>query len=184
MMYLSLFWEFFKVGLFAVGGGMATIPFLMDMSTRTGWFTTGDLADMIAVSESTPGPIGVNMATYVGYETGGILGALSSTVGLIAPSIVIILVIAKLLLKFHENPLVKTTFSYLRPAVIGTIRSGSPDLCGKQRAYGFVLCSLHSNARRNAQVQEHPSCGVDWPWSGVWTSLPVKIPTKDPRTPS
>lgn len=121
MMYLSLFWEFFKVGLFAVGGGMATIPFLMDMSTRTDWFTTGDLADMIAVSESTPGPIGVNMATYVGYETGGILGALSSTVGLIAPSIVIILVIAKLLLKFHENPLVKTTFSYLRPAVIGLI---------------------------------------------------------------
>lgn len=121
MMYLSLFWEFFKVGLFAVGGGMATIPFLMDMSTRTGWFTTSELADMIAVSESTPGPMGVNMATYVGYGTGGVLGALSATVGLIAPSVLIILVIARLLLKFHENPLVKTTFSYLRPAVIGLI---------------------------------------------------------------
>lgn len=121
MIYLGLFWEFFKVGLFAVGGGMATIPFLMDMSVRTGWFTTSELADMIAVSESTPGPMGVNMATYVGYETAGILGALSSTIGLIAPSVVIILVIARLLLKFHENPLVKTTFSYLRPAVIGLI---------------------------------------------------------------
>ena len=121
MIYLGLFWEFFKVGFFAVGGGMATIPFLMDMSVRTGWFTTSELADMIAVSESTPGPMGVNMATYVGYETAGILGALSSTIGLIAPSVVIILVIARLLLKFHENPLVKTTFSYLRPAVIGLI---------------------------------------------------------------
>lgn len=121
MMYLGLFWEFFKVGLFAVGGGMATIPFLMDMSARTGWFTTGELADMIAVSESTPGPMGVNMATYVGFETGGIIGAFSATIGLIAPSVLIILVIARLLLKFHENPLVKTTFSYLRPAVIGLI---------------------------------------------------------------
>ena len=74
MLYLQLFWEFFKTGLFAVGGGLATLPFLQDMADRTGWFTHAQLADMLAVSESTPGPIGVNMATYVGFTTGGIGG--------------------------------------------------------------------------------------------------------------
>ena len=74
MLYLQLFWEFFKTGLFAVGGGLATLPFLQDMAERTGWFTHAQLADMLAVSESTPGPIGVNMATYVGFTTGGIGG--------------------------------------------------------------------------------------------------------------
>lgn len=121
MIYLKLFWEFFKVGLFAIGGGMATIPFLVDMSSRTLWFTTSELANMIAVSESTPGPIGVNMATYVGYEVSGILGGLIATLGLIAPSVIIILIIARLLSKFNEKPIVKTTFTYLRPAVIGLI---------------------------------------------------------------
>ena len=82
MLYLRLFWEFFKTGLFAVGGGMATLPFLYDISDRTGWFTHMQLADMIAVGESTPGPIGVNMATYVGYLTGGVGGAVVATVGL------------------------------------------------------------------------------------------------------
>ena len=76
MLYLQLFWEFFKTGLFAIGGGMATLPFLYDMADKTGWFTRAQLADMIAVSESTPGPIGVNMATYVGYLTKGCLAPL------------------------------------------------------------------------------------------------------------
>ena len=76
MIYLQLFWEFFQTGLFAVGGGMATIPFLYDISDKTGWFTHQDLANMIAVGESTPGPIGVNMATYVGYSSFGIIGGL------------------------------------------------------------------------------------------------------------
>ena len=91
MILLQLFFEFFKTGLFAVGGGMATLPFLYDISARTGWYTTEMLADMIAVSESTPGPIGVNMATYVGFVTAGIPGAIIATLGLITPSIVIIL---------------------------------------------------------------------------------------------
>lgn len=69
MIYLRLFWEFFKTGLFSVGGGLATLPFIYDMSDRTGWFTYQQIADMVAVSESTPGPIGVNTATYVGYIT-------------------------------------------------------------------------------------------------------------------
>ncbi|UQT50584.1 chromate transporter [Flavonifractor plautii] len=77
VIYLQLFFEFFKAGLFAIGGGLATIPFLTDIGQRTGWFTSGELANMIAISESTPGPMGVNMATYVGFHTGGIAGALS-----------------------------------------------------------------------------------------------------------
>ena len=95
MIYLLLFYEYFKTGLFAVGGGMATLPFLYDMSARhPDWFTTSQIADMLAVSESTPGPIGVNMATYVGFQVGGVLGAVIATIGLITPSIIVILIIA------------------------------------------------------------------------------------------
>ena len=86
IIYLKLFWEFFKAGLFAIGGGMATVPFLQEISRKTGWYTAGDLADMIAVSESTPGPIGVNMATYVGYTTAGVPGAVIATIGLVMPA--------------------------------------------------------------------------------------------------
>ena len=92
MIYLRLFFEFCKVGLFAVGGGLATIPFLSDLGSRTGWFTSGQLADMIAVSESTPGPIGVNMATYAGYTAAGVPGGIISTLGLVFPSLIIILI--------------------------------------------------------------------------------------------
>ena len=131
MLYLRLFFEFFKTGLFAVGGGMATIPFLYDMADATGWFTDTDLVNMIAVGESTPGPIGVNMATYVGYVTGfaqggigmGLLGAVIATLGLITPSIIIILIIASFLKSFRNNPLVENTFYGLRPASAGLIAS-------------------------------------------------------------
>ena len=121
MIYLQLFWEFFKTGLFAIGGGMATVPFLFDISARTGWFTASELANMIAVSESTPGPIGINMSTYVGFETAGILGSVIATLGLVVPSIIIIVIIAKILDAFAEKPVVKTVFKYLRPAVIGLL---------------------------------------------------------------
>ena len=121
MIYLQLFWEFFKTGLFAIGGGMATVPFLFDISAKTGWFTASELANMIAISESTPGPIGVNMATYVGFETAGILGGVIATLGLATPSVIIIMLVAKILTRFRDNPLVDTVFRYLRPAVIGLI---------------------------------------------------------------
>ena len=129
MLYLRLFWEFFKTGLFAIGGGMATIPFLYDMSAATGWFTSEDVANMIAVGESTPGPIGVNMATYVGYLTGqgagglsgAILGAAIATVGLITPSIIIILIVAVFLKNFRDNRYVQNAFYGLRPASAGLI---------------------------------------------------------------
>lgn len=121
MIYLQLFWEFFKTGLFALGGGMATVPFLFDISAKTGWFTTAELANMIAISESTPGPIGVNMATYVGYETAGIFGGIIATIGLAMPALIITLLIAKILTRIKDNPIVETVFEYLRPAVIGLI---------------------------------------------------------------
>ncbi len=115
MIYLMLFYEFFKTGLFAVGGGMATLPFLDAMALKTGWFTQAQLVDMIAISESTPGPIGVNMATYVGFTTAGLLGSIIATLGLIAPSIIIILIIAKFLSKFKDSHIVKSIFYSLRP---------------------------------------------------------------------
>ena len=116
MIYLQLFYEFFKTGLFAVGGGLATLPFLYDMADRTGWFTRTQLADMLAVSESTPGPIGVNMATYVGYVTRGIPGAIVSTLGLVTPSVIVILIIAAFLKAFRHNRYVEAAFYGLRPA--------------------------------------------------------------------
>lgn len=116
MLYISLLWEFFKAGLFAVGGGLATLPFMYDISEKTGWFSFMDISNMIAVSESTPGPMGVNMATYVGYMTGGILGGVITTLGLICPSIIIIIIISQFLKKFKESKLVQKIFYGLRPA--------------------------------------------------------------------
>ena len=121
MIYLSLFYEFFMTGLFAVGGGLATIPFLKEMSQKTGWFTLSQLTDMIAVSESTPGPMGVNCATYVGYETAGILGGVIATLGLIAPSIIVRLLISKILEKFRTNKFVDAAFFGLRAASVALI---------------------------------------------------------------
>lgn len=121
MIYLKLFFEFFKTGLFAVGGGMATLPFLYDISARTGWFTPAQLADMIAVSESTPGPIGVNMATYVGFTTAGIMGSVIATLGLVTPSVIIILLIARVLQAFRQNKYVDSAFYGLRPCSVGLI---------------------------------------------------------------
>ncbi len=122
MIYLKLFYEFFKTGLFAVGGGLATLPFLRDIAAKyPEWFTESMLADMIAISESTPGPIGVNMATYAGFTTSGILGALVSTLGLITPSIIVMLVVARLLKSFRDNHYVNAAFYGLRPAVAGLI---------------------------------------------------------------
>ena len=136
MIFLRLFWEFFKTGLFAVGGGMATVPFLQDIASKTGWYTSGQLADMIAVSESTPGPMGVNMATYVGFTVGsgtgglwgGIAGALIATVGLVMPSVICILIIAYFLDKFRTSRLVDNTLYGLRPASVALISAAGLEI--------------------------------------------------------
>jgi len=123
MMYLTLFYEYLKVGLFSIGGGLATIPFLTDLSQRTGWFTLDELADMVAVAESTPGPIGVNVATYVGYKLLGIPGAVVSTLGLVCPCFLIILFVSKILEKFQSNMYVQSAMRGLRPTSMALITS-------------------------------------------------------------
>ena len=121
MLYWQMFCEFFKIGLFAVGGGMATIPFLDKLAVATGWFTKTDLLNMIAVSESTPGPIGVNTATYVGYHTAGITGGIVATCGLVLPSYLCICVVSQFLKKFGDSKYVKATMYGLRAASAGLI---------------------------------------------------------------
>ena len=121
MLYLRLFYEFFKTGLFAFGGGLATIPFLNEMAQSTHWFTSAQLADMIAISESTPGPIGINMATYVGYTRGGIPGAITAVLGIITPAIIVIIIIAGILEKFRSSKVVEAVFNGLRPASVAMI---------------------------------------------------------------
>lgn len=119
--YFLLFFEMFKVGLFSVGGGLATLPFLYELTEKYAWFTAEELTNMIAVSESSPGPIGVNMATYVGFKTGGVLGGIFSTLALVTPSIIVILIISGILQKFKESLLVKNLFYGLRAAVSGLL---------------------------------------------------------------
>ena len=123
MIYLQLYWEFFKTGLFAVGGGMATLPFLKEIGARTGWYTSSMLADMLAVSESTPGPMGINMATYVGYTVGGIPGGVIATLGEVTPSIIVILIVALFLKAFRDNRYVEAGFYGVRPASTALIAS-------------------------------------------------------------
>ena len=121
MIILKLYWEFFKTGLFTVGGGMASLPFLYDISDKTGWYTHAQLADMIAVSESTPGPIGINMASYVGQTVAGFPGALVATLGFITPCVIIALIVASVLHSFRNNKYVDAAFYGLRPCSIGLI---------------------------------------------------------------
>ena len=130
MILLQLFWEFPKIGLFSVGGGMATLPFLYDLSDKMGWFTYAQLADMVAVSESTPGPVGINMATYVGYTVGGFGGAVLATLGVLLPGTVIVLIIAGMLARFRGNRYVEAAFYGLRPASTGLIAAAGVSVIG------------------------------------------------------
>ena len=121
MIYITLVFEFFKIGLFAVGGGMATIPFLMELAERYPWFTPAELANMIAISESTPGPIGINMATYAGFNAAGLPGALLATFSLVLPALIIIVLIAKFMSNFSDNKYVKGAFTGIRPMIAALI---------------------------------------------------------------
>lgn len=127
MTYITLFLEFFKTGLFAIGGGMATLPFLYEL-TKYNWYTMPELMDMIAVAESTPGPIGVNMATYAGFRAGGVLGSAISTLGLVMPSVIVVILVFKILEKFRKAPVVDNAFYGLRPAVAGLITVACSEL--------------------------------------------------------
>ena len=129
MIYLQVFWEFFKTGLFAVGGGLATLPFLSKISEKYGWFTQQDIGNMLAVSEATPGPIGVNMATYVGNTIGneaggmlmGVLCGILATLSLVLPSYLVVLAVEKVMARFSENKFVQGAMKTLRPASVGMV---------------------------------------------------------------
>ena len=136
--FLLMCWEFFKTGLFAVGGGLATVPFLQEMSIKYGWFTLDMLTTMIAVSESTPGPIGINMSTYVGYDMFGLLGAFAATISLVTPSVIVICLVAKAMKAFQNSRIVHGIFNGLRPAVVGFILSAVLSI--------FLLALFHVDA--------------------------------------
>lgn len=123
MIYLQLFTEFFKIGLFSFGGGYATLPFLYHIADVYKWYTAQQLSDMIAVSSITPGPVGVNVATFAGFHTGGILGSLIATSAVILPSYILVIIISKLLNKFKENKNVQAAIYALKPAGCGLLAS-------------------------------------------------------------
>lgn len=170
MIYLKLFLEFFRAGLFAVGGGLATIPFLTDISLRTGWFSQADLTNMIAVSESTPGPMGVNMASYVGYTVGGIPGGVVATLGLVTPSIIIILIVAAFLNRFRNNPTVEAIFYGLRPASTGLIAAAG---------WGVVCIALIAPQWSLSGSDLHIQ--LDANWQCLLLALAVLVATRLPR---
>ncbi len=150
MTYLQLFFEFFKVGLFSIGGGLATLPFLSDLGTRTGWFTAADLANMVAVSESTPGPLGINMATYVGFHIGGVPGGIIAPVGEVAPSVIVILLVARFLQRFRSSRLVDAAFYGLRPASTALIAAALVEVCSMALVVPAALAQI--GALRGAEV--------------------------------
>ncbi|MBR5251966.1 MAG: chromate transporter [Oscillospiraceae bacterium] len=125
MIYLRLFFEFFKIGLFAVGGGMATLPFLQRLGQSTGWYDSQLITDMVAISESTPGPIGINMATYVGYNVAGFFGGFVATMGEILPCIIIVIIFARSLARLRGNRYLDFAFYGMRPAVTGLIAAAA-----------------------------------------------------------
>lgn len=129
MIFLLLFVEFFLIGLFSVGGGLATVPFLVSLSERRGWFSLSELTNIIAISEATPGPIGVNISTYVGYTVAGVPGALLATLSLTLPAFLIILLLAKLIGRLRGNPHFEAVFQGLRPAAVGLIAAVLVQLC-------------------------------------------------------
>lgn len=121
MIYLQLFWEFFHIGLFSFGGGYATLPFLYRISDVYKWYTPQQLSDMLAISSITPGPVGVNVATFAGFSTAGILGAFIATTSIILPSFILVIIISKLLEKFKQNKNVQAAIYGLKPAGCGLL---------------------------------------------------------------
>ena len=167
---LDLFFSFFKIALFAVGGGPATIPYLMDLTETKDWYTMKELTDIIAISESTPGPLGINMATYAGFSTAGIVGGIIATLGLVTPSVIIIIIIARFLNNFSENRYVKAAFFGIRPAVTALIAMAVYNLCKVslfvETDAGFVpavktmiLAIVVFFAMQNKKLKKlHPAC--------------------------
>lgn len=150
MVYLMLFWEFFKAGLFTIGGGLAMIPILEEAVLKHGWLTESQFYDFVGICESTPGPIVVNVATYIGSVQGGIFGSLIATLGVILPSFVIILLIASILKNFTDNKYFKGFISGVKPVVAALITSTGVILSAK--VLGYVSLKSFSFNYRNAII--------------------------------
>lgn len=158
---LTLFYEFFKTGLFSVGGGLATIPFLRDMGATYGWVTEAELANIVAIAESTPGPIGVNAATYVGYQAAGILGGIVATLGLITPSVIIIILVAKALDRFTNSKWIKSLFAVLQPTAVGLVLAAGLSL---------LLTATHVQA-------DFLHLSFDASWDSLWNLIVYAVLT-------
>lgn len=143
MIYLKLFLEFFHIGLFSFGGGYATLPFLYHIADTYKWYTPQQLSDMIAVSSITPGPVGVNVATFAGFSTAGIFGSLIATSAVILPSYILIIIISKLLEKFKTNKKVQAAIYGLKPAGCGLLAAvGINIFMDNVNAFGFILFAV------------------------------------------
>lgn len=152
MIFLQLFLTFFRIGLFTFGGGYAMLPLIQDAVIQNRWLAEEDIVNFIAVSESTPGPFAINIATYVGMETGslsggilgGFLGSVCATLGVVLPSFIVILIVAKIYKKFQESNVVKGCMTGLRPTVIGLIAAAVLNI-GQTVFFpdGFALASLN-----------------------------------------
>lgn len=160
MIYLTLAWEFFKIGAFIIGGGLAALPLLFDLASKYDWFTAAQLTDMIAISESTPGPLAVNMATYAGYATAGVGGAAVATVALMLPSALIALLVCRLIARMAGKQWLEDLFRGLRPVVAGLIT-----------AIGYTLLELAVAADAEAGL----ASGVNWPAAGLFIALLVGV---------
>ena len=136
MIVLQLAYEFFRIGLFSFGGGYATLPFLYQISQQYSWYNLEELAQMTAVASITPGPVGINVATYAGLKTAGVLGALTATLSEMLPAFILVIIVAKLLKKFSDNFYVKAVIETLKPiscalltsVAIGLLRPEIKDL--------------------------------------------------------
>lgn len=152
MIFLLLGIEFFKIGLFSFGGGYATIPFLYHIAQEYGWYTVDELTQMVAVASITPGPVGINVATYAGLKTAGVLGSLFATVTEMIPSLIFVLIVSKLLKKFSDNFYVKAIISTLKPiscalltsVAIGLLKPSIGDLKGMILLAVLLLMSWKS----------------------------------------
>lgn len=140
MIYIKLFLEFFHIGLFSFGGGYATLPFLYHIADVQKWYTAKQLSDMIAISSITPGPVGVNVATFAGFATSGILGAFVATASVILPSLIIVIVISKLLEQFKHNKYVQSVIYTLKPAGCGLLAAVGVDMfVNNINLFGMIL---------------------------------------------
>ena len=182
VLLLRLYWEFLLIGMFSMGGGMATVPFLFDLSQRTAWFSTADLTTMIAISEATPGPIGVNMATYVGYITAGLPGGIVAPLGLTTPAFIIILLVSKIMNTLWQNPKVQGLFYALRPASVGLIAAAAFSVCGAaDRSASFARDASSNSAPISSFSVGLPLMAVSVPFKKISSSGPLHAAGAPPR---